>query len=374
MIADDTLNADILRQYEDLYQQLWSSDLSKESYESENTAKETRGEGEGEGEGKGEGKGEGESEGESKNLKQFKESEIKGSGKGDGGCPECSSYETILDNGYVICVNCGLELDNSSTLSTQPEWKFDDDKTNDRCGMTNNMLLYESSLSTNIVACGYNSSKQRKLLNKLQLWQQMPSKERTLRDDFNQISNACGSHVQKCVVEYAQVLFKMGEDARKEEDEGHRSNTRVGLLAAAVFYAAKMHECAKSHKEIATWFGVDESYVTTGIKIFFRLMCNKIGMTNLITTHKSYVDKFCNNLGLSDEVRESAQEIANKAVTLGILVDNTPPTIAASSIFFVISMYGLNISKALVARRSNVSEVTISKTYQKMNCYLEYLL
>jgi transcription initiation factor TFIIB len=94
----------------------------------------------------------------------------------------------------------------------------------------------------------------------------------------------------------------------------------------------------------------------------------------LITTHKSYVDKFCNNLGLSDEVRESAQEIANKAVTLGILVDNTPPTIAASSIFFVISMYGLNISKALVARRSNVSEVTISKTYQKMNCYLEYLL
>lgn len=368
-LSDDTLNAEILKQYEDLYQQLWYPQKETRSIRNKSSSISY------------------DEESGDENIDAIVDAEEEEPEDLDklgtdeeadkldkGTCPECSGNEIIRDNGYVICANCGLELDSSATLSTQPEWKYDDDKTNDRCGMTNNMLLYESSLSTNIVACGFNSSRQRRLLNKLQLWQLMPSKERTLRDDFNQISSACANHVPKCVVEYAQVLFKMAEDARKEEDEGHRADTRVGLLAAAVFYAAKMHEYAKSYKEIANWFEIDESYVTIGIKIFFRLMCNKIGMTNLITTHKSYVDKFCNNLGLSDEVRESAQEIANKAVTLGILVDNTPPTIAASSIFFVISMYGLNISKALVARRSNVSEVTISKTYQKMNCYLEYLL
>lgn len=366
---EQTLNIDMLKQYKDLYDQLWSSsgspttpenayeessDISTNDSDSDNNSSENNVENV-------------ESRERRSNHIDFKNST----------CPGClSESERVRDNGYVFCMNCGLELENAS-ISDQPEWKFDDDKTNDRCGMVNNMLLYESSLSTNIVASGFNSSKQRKLLNKLQLWQLMPSKERTLRDDFVQITSACSnasSPLPKCVIEYAQVLFKMAEDARREEDEGHRSDIRMGLLAAAVFYAAKIHEYPKQYKEIAGWFGIDESYVTNGIKIFFRLMCDKIGMTNLITNHKSYVDKFCNNLGLSPEVRESAQDIANKAVTLGILVDNTPPTVAASAIFFVINMYGLNISKALVARRSNVSEVTISKTYQKMNCYLEYLL
>jgi len=289
----------------------------------------------------------------------------------DGCCPMCQLPFT-KDKNSIVCLSCGIEIDDC--ISDRAEWRGDDDKMNDRCGMTNNMLLFESSYSTNIAACGYNSSQQRRLLNKLQLWQQMPSKERTLRDDFNQINIACGDKIPKCVVQYAQVLFKMAEDIRHEEDEGHRSDIRVALLASAVFYAAKIHDYVKSYKEIASWFNIDESYMTIGIKIFFRLMCNKIGMTNLITDHRNYVDKFCNNLGLSSEVRDMAHDIANKAVTLGILRDNTPATIAASSIFFVINMYGLNISKALVSRRASVSEVTISKTYQKLNKYLEHLL
>lgn len=287
-------------------------------------------------------------------------------------CPICQGSQLKKDGIFLICVDCGAQVDED--ISDQAEWHFDEDRSVDRCGLPNNMLLYESSLSTNIAACGYNSTHQRKMLNKLQLWQLMPSKERTLKDDINHINAACGDKVPKCVLQYAHVLFKMAEDARREEEEGHRRDIRVGLLAAAVFYAAKIHDYPKTYKEIANWFNVQESYVTNGIKIFFRLMCNKIGMTNLITTHKSYVDKFCNNIGLSPEVRSMSHEIANKAVTLGIFRDNTPTTIAATAIYFVINMYGLNISKALVARRSGVSEVTIGKTYQKLNNYLEHLL
>jgi transcription initiation factor TFIIB len=294
----------------------------------------------------------------------------------ENGCLVCSSNNVRLDRGSRICIDCGAETeDEGANLVEVAEWHYDNEKVNDRCGMVNNMMLYESGLSTNIAPCKFNSTHGRRLLNKLQLWQLMPSRERSLKDDFNYISATCGDRVSKCVIQYAQVLFKMAEDARKSEaEEGHRGDIRTGLLAAAVFYAAKIHGYSKTHKEIANWFEIDESYVSTGVKIFFHLMCNKIGMTNLITDHKSYVDKFCNNLGLSDEVRAMIQDIANKAVTLGILRDNTPSTIAATSVFFVINMYGLNISKALVSRRCNVSEVTITKTYQKLNSYLEHLL
>jgi transcription initiation factor TFIIB len=291
-------------------------------------------------------------------------------------CPVCHEDSVKRDCNLIVCVNCGIEIDDQvcSEISDRPEWKFDEEKNNDRCGPPTNELLYESSYSTSIAPSHFASSHQRKMLNKLQLWQAMPSKERTLRDDFNEITIACGDNEPKCVVQYAKVLFKMVEEARRMDSEGHRKEIRVALLASAVFYACKIHGRVRSYKEISNWFNIQESSFTQGLKIFFRLMCNKISMTELVTNHRDYVDKFCNNLGLSKEVREMSHDIANKSVTLGILRGNTPATIAASSIFFVINMYGLNISKKLVSKQTGISEVTIGKTYQKLNSYLEHLL
>ena len=333
-----------LKQYENLYEELWSdndnsSDTSNESNQNDQNENNVDNKNNVDNENISNSKNGNSNDCHNRRLKiKKKKDEIIDC---KDSCPICGKDSNIIkDNGYSICESCGLILDDNS-ITDRPEWN--DDSNNDRCGLANNMLLFESSLSTNIATPAYNSSRQRRLLNKLQLWQLMPSKERVLKDDFNTINSACGTHLPKCVSDYAQVLYKMAEDSRREEDETHRADVRVGLLAAAVFYAAKIHEYPKTYKEIAGWFEIDESYVTIGIKIFFRLMCNKIGMTNLITTHKSYVDKYCNNLGLSKEVREVAHDIANKAVTLGILIDNTPSTIAASAIYFVINMYAINI-------------------------------
>ena len=57
----------------------------------------------------------------------------------------------------------------------------------------------------------------------------------------------------------------------------------------------------------------------------------------------------------------------------GIVRQNTPPSIAVSCIQMFINAIGLNISKKLLSTTSNVSEVTISKTYNKIYPYRKFL-
>src|SRR5579871_2578935 len=63
-------------------------------------------------------------------------------------CPICQGNRFQKDAGLIICIDCGMQLEDF--ICDQPEWRYDEDKSIDRCGLTNNMLLYESSLSTNI--------------------------------------------------------------------------------------------------------------------------------------------------------------------------------------------------------------------------------
>ena len=61
-----------------------------------------------------------------------------------------------------------------------------------------------------------------------------------------------------------------------------------------------------------------------------------------------------------------AKEIASKAEELGIVSENTPPSIAAGSIYLLSEVENLNLNKKTIAKDCGISEVTISKTYKKL--------
>lgn len=291
-------------------------------------------------------------------------------------CPVCQEDSVKIDGSTVVCISCGVEIDD--IISDRAEWHNFEDSNGpgkaERCTQFKNSLYVEGSLSTGIAAPGFNSSRGRKLLCKLQSWQMMPSKERTLKDDCDMISYVCAERLPTCVVRTAHTLLKMVEEECRSRGESHRGDIRAGLIASVVLNSSKINKYHVSHKELADWFEIEETYVTQGNKIFFRLMCHKIQLLDARTTHSDHINKFCTDLGLSQEVRGMAHEITNKVVDLGILRENTPGSIAAACIFFVVNIYGLSISRKLVSKQCKVSEATISKAYNKLTNYLEHLL
>ena len=57
-----------------------------------------------------------------------------------------------------------------------------------------------------------------------------------------------------------------------------------------------------------------------------------------------------------------------------IVDENTPPSVAAGSIFLVITLCKLNIPKKSVSTACKISEVTISKCFKKLSQYSKKLI
>jgi len=293
-------------------------------------------------------------------------------------CPVCNEDSLTNDAGITVCVNCGTEI--GCEINPEAEWRYygaNDNKSDpNRCGMANNLLLYESSFSTGIATNSY-SSYFYKTLNKLQTWQMMSAQERSLKTVFDRIQqHATLKGIPTTIIQDAQVFFKTvtKEQVKNGKNKLCRGSNRDGLIAACLFYSCNQNKVNRSKKEIAQIFEIDESDVTKGCKLFFQLMNEKVCLTGNTMTHSDFIDRFCSNLGLSPEKTKIVHEIANKSCDLGIVQNNTPPTIAAGAIFFASTIYSLNLSKKLISQQCQISEVTINKTYNKLINYLDELL
>lgn len=291
-------------------------------------------------------------------------------------CPLCNKDSIITTNDTKICSSCGIEVE--SIISSEAEWRnYGDSNKSDptRCAGVNNPLLYESSFSTGITNTNY-SNYFYKTINKLQSWQMMSAQERSLKTVFDRISQqASMKSIPSTIIQYAQVLFtNVIREQSKTSNKLCRGANRDGLIAACLFYSCSLHKVNRSKKEIAQIFEIDESDVTKGCKLFFKLMNKTVCLTSNVMTHTDFIDRFCSNLGLADNIKKMVHEIADKAWDLGIVQNNTPPTIAAGTIFFVSTIYSLNLSKKIISQQCQTSHVTITKTYNILINHLEDLL
>ena len=99
--------------------------------------------------------------------------------EGEELCLHCDSENLLLDNGHVICKDCGTI--NSTSIDCNAEWRYygnDDSKFSDptRCGLPTNALLPQSSIGSTISFKRNESYDMRKIRN-YHMWNAMPYKE-----------------------------------------------------------------------------------------------------------------------------------------------------------------------------------------------------
>ena len=291
-------------------------------------------------------------------------------------CNHCKSTNIEINSIEIICKNCGTVQ--NEILDYNAEWRFygsEDTKSSDptRCGLPTNELLPQSSQGSTIAYKWGESYDMRKIRN-YHGWHAMPYKERSLYNVFNTIqSKANNQGITPCIIEEAKVLYKIISEVKIS-----RGQNRKGIIASCVYKACKNKNVPRSHKEIATIFDISTKHMTRGCKRFDEIM-NYIHHDNkssdiMGSKSSDYIQRFCSKLNIGQNILCICKHTCNKAEEYSLVSENTPPSIAAGTIFLICSLLNLDITKTQISEICKISEVTISKCYKKLLNHHKYLL
>jgi transcription initiation factor TFIIB len=286
-------------------------------------------------------------------------------------CYSCGEREFLVEDGCMICQNCGRV--NGQEIDYNQEWRYygnDDNKgRNDptRCGIPINPLLPDSSLGTIILGNG------QQMCRRLHRWNSSNPKERSLIHAYNEINEkTSGANIPVCIVDKAKVVYKT-----LSSEKIKRGTTRKGLMAACIYYTLKDKQISRSTREISTIFDLKQKKMTTGCKYFNEIMYSKNrDYLNQIqpTTTRDFIERFSQKLGINEELQTLAIHICQLADKLGIISESTPPSIAVGCLYLMIQHFGFNITKKYLSEVCEISEVTISKSYKKLLEFKQYLI
>lgn len=297
-------------------------------------------------------------------------SDLKGSTKQsrkDGLCENCQSDDVILGDGNYICRAC--QCLTSRFIDSSAEWRFygnDDGKADpSRCGMPVNNLLPDSSLGS-IISCQMYESPSMRLVRKYHMWNAMTYKERSLYSIFDSITVAAINHgISPSIVEEAKNLYK-----KLSESKISRGDNRRGLIASSIYMSCKINKVPRSAKEIAKIFDIKTTTMTKGCKKFQDLI--KIDLESTNAEH--FIERFCSKLFLSVQIREMCKSVIQKCDELDIVSSNTPPSLAAATIFLCAHHGNVPITKKQISESCDISLVTLTKCHKKLSEYKNILL
>jgi transcription initiation factor TFIIB len=296
-------------------------------------------------------------------------------------CPYCSCTDILKDatNGILVCTNksCGQVID--VILDENPEWRQyeDDKKTDGRCSMPINQLLPISSIGTSI------SGNYKNRLKTLQIWNAMPYRERSLNNVFKIIHEKCQKgDIIKCIEDDAKIMYKNISDCKHVKGKGRykfiiiRGKNRESLIGACVFFACRRNKKTRTPKEIADLFELKYTEITKGCKNFLKLMKIKnAGLTNGTSHPEEFVPRLCLKLQLTQVYTDQAVQIAKNIRKLNVASVHTPFSTAICSILLMADINKLKIlNKKKLSIMFGVSEVTITKTYNKIEKYRKALI
>lgn len=287
-------------------------------------------------------------------------------------CKSCDTNEYIFEditNGFMVCKNCGQVLEN--LIDQNPErHNYDNESADVRSSAPINKLLPQSSLSTQISGGHFKCR-----VRQLQEWNAMPYRERSLSYVFKELHEKCKkANLIKCIEDDAKIMYKTISECKHTKGKNKdkyiiiRGANRKSLIAACIFFACRRKNMTRSPKEIADLFEIKFTDMTKGCKNFMKLMkLKQKGMTVGTSQPEDFILRFCNELKLKQVHSNQALQIAKNIRKLSLASDHTPPSIATCSILLMAEINKIHhITKRKLSNNFDVSEVTITKGYKKI--------
>lgn len=337
-------------------------------------------------------------------------------------CPTCdddSAVETI--GSEVICVRCGTIVDIPLEQGAEYRWFSADSGSGpdpSRCGFPVNHLMPESSLGTMIMS--NNPSPLMRRIKRYHMWNLMPYRERTLWSIFESLQvRAANAGIGTAVLEEAKELYAQLTASAICRGQAQRDS----MLAACLWEALKRHGTPRMPKDIAEIFHIPLKQVTKGNKQFQNLFAMRTSgqmtdtyanpihagacagikeseveaesaetisarafqrkaiwqkMASRTTSYEDFIQPFLTNLAVprnaAATLESMVRHVCERTEELGIVPENTPPSLTASVIAFCAQDMGIRIDIAEIARVCGISAVTIQKCLKRMVPWKEKLL
>jgi transcription initiation factor TFIIIB Brf1 subunit/transcription initiation factor TFIIB len=259
----------------------------------------------------------------------------------------------------------------------------------------------ESSLGTMILAG--NGSRLMRRIKRYHLWNLMPYRERTLWTIFEGLQvRATNAGIGTSVIEEAKELY-----AQLTVTASCRGSAqRDAMLAACLWEALKRHDSPRVPKDIADIFTLPLKLVTKGIKHFQSMLAIHSGSSDKgtyanqtmnepvvetiqerasqrravwlktvakTTTYDDFIKPYLTNLSAPQGIEDMVRRICVQIEDLGIVPENTPPSLTASVIAFCYAHLGIHIDHSDIARVCGISPVTIQKCLKRLQPWKEKL-
>lgn len=288
-------------------------------------------------------------------------------------CNCCGGPLITSETGLPVCPNSACGVIHRETIDRGAEWRYyggEDHGMSDptRAGPPINPLLPSSSWGCRVVLSNRTTYEMRKIRRYTE-WQSMPYREKARYDEFQRIAAlAAAAGLPRLLVDDAMRYHK-----RISEAKTFRGVNRHGIIAASIYVAARVNNCPRTAREIATIFHLDNPSATKGCKNAVsiingleRNMSNKERTSLCETTPLAFIGRYCSRLEINAELTELCKFVAVRIQLHDLVPENTPHSIAAGVVYFVANACNQGISKGRVHLVSEISEVTINKCFRKL--------
>lgn len=287
-------------------------------------------------------------------------------------CPKCGRTNLVRDyqRAELVCQECGLVV-YEELPDHGPEWRAFDSGQRERRARTGAPMkytLHDKGLSTAISwknrdAYGRSiPTRQRGQLYRLRKWERRmriaSASERSYALAFS-VLNMISSQMSlsRTIREQAAMLY------RKAVKKNLLRGRRAELVAVATVYAAcRLADMPRTLDELSKASQISRKEIGRTYRYLVRELRLKIN----VSTPLNYVNRFCSELELSQNVKKKAVEILKEAIEKELTSGRGPVGLAGATIYMAALLCGEKRTQQQVAHVAGVTEVTIRNRYKEL--------
>lgn len=171
---------------------------------------------------------------------------------------------------------------------------------------------------------------------------------------------------------YTQIYYNKENDKKNLIKRGINYKS---FILSCISHACKINNEYLSKNELSDMFDIKKNEVKKGEKIFNHLIKIKnFNVKYIVMTPDIYIIRFCNKLNFTKILTNTVIKITANLQKLHIINDHKPNSVATCAIYIMIILNNLNINKSYISNILGISQATITKTFKKMEPFIDILL
>jgi len=284
-------------------------------------------------------------------------------------CDMCEGQNSLIyDSGMIVCKNCGEVCDKFLDLSQ--EWNnYDNQSINSiRCGHPVDSRDETLSIGTSI-----EKSYKYYNLTRTHIYITGNYKCKTILATDSLIENKCNKlNIPKAIIDDVKILYYEINNIQIS-----RGNNRESLLASSIYLTCQKRNWLVNIQNLLELFNITICDLTTANKKIPKILHSKQIklLDNMqILSANDYVSSFLFKLNINKEFSNLIHIIINKVSELHEINQNTPQAITCGVIYFIVTIFKLDILLDDIALISDISYNTIKNCYKKIYHYKNILI